>query len=242
MNNPLLSLLPTKLYLKTLWQSSKYFDSRRFRARQRKRGVVTDTGYSFKPFDDTRSIFIHIPKCAGISISRALYGNQAGGHTTLDEYLRIFEPDAILAYYKFTFVRNPWDRLVSAYHFLKGGGLTMADKAWADAELGIFNDFDMFVRHWVNRRNIWKWHHFRPQYHYVADRYGKVALDYIGRFENLDEDFRLVSRRIGHDRNLATENRSSHDSYTRYYSDVTRKIVEHVYARDIALFKYEFES
>jgi hypothetical protein len=242
MNNPMLSLLPAHFYLQVLWQGSKYLENRRFRSRQQKRTVATQNGYSFKPFDDTRSIFIHIPKCAGLSISQALYGNQAGGHTTLSEYLRIFEPEAILSYYKFTIVRNPWDRLVSAYHFLKGGGLTMADKTWADTELGIYADFDMFVRRWVNSRNIWKWHHFRPQYHYVTDRYGKVAMDFVGRFENLNEDFDLISRRIGLDRNLPARNRSNHDCYTGYYSDATRKIVEEVYGRDIALFQYKFEK
>ena len=65
------------------------------------RRVKARDGFSYEPFDRTRSIFVHVPKCAGISISRALYGNLGGGHTTFNEYATIFEPHAFRRYFKF---------------------------------------------------------------------------------------------------------------------------------------------
>jgi hypothetical protein len=230
----------TRLYLEARRLGSKCFEGRRFRARQRRRSVVTDTGYSYKPFDDTKSIFVHIPKCAGISISHALYGNLAGGHTTLDEYLRIFEPEAILSYFKFTIVRNPWDRLVSAFHFLKSGGVNESDKKWSEIELGKYDDFDSFVRGWVNSRNIWKSPHFQPQYHYFLDKGGRISLDFIGRFETLADDFAHIADRIGVRQHLPASNSSNHLPYSEYYSDATKKIVSGTYLRDIAILNYLF--
>ena len=51
----------------------------------------------------------------------------------------------------------PWDRLVSAFHYLKKGGSTQEAADWARKELGRFNDFDGFVKGWLNKENIWKW-------------------------------------------------------------------------------------
>ena len=90
----------------------------------------TDDGYSFKPFDQCGCIFIHIPKCAGVSVSKALFGNLAGGHSRVVDYQLVFNSNEYSNYFKFTFVRNPWDRLVSAFFFLKKGGFNDADKKW----------------------------------------------------------------------------------------------------------------
>lgn len=233
-------ILPPDTYLRARWLGAKLFDGRRFRAAQRRRQVVTDTGYSFKPFDDTRSIFIHIPKCAGLSVAHALYGNRAGGHLTLDEYLRIFEPAAIRQYFKFTFVRNPWDRLVSAFHFLKAGGISLRDQSWANGELGPYAEFDTFVRHWLNEKNIWKFPHFHPQTHFALESSGHVTLEFVGRFENLAEDFAHVAGRLGTNATLAVTNPSAHAGYRDYYSETARERVGQVYARDIAQFSYTF--
>jgi hypothetical protein len=230
----------TRAYLEACWLASKIFESRRYRNRQIKRAVVTESGYSFKPFDDTKSLFIHIPKCAGISVSTALYGNLSGGHTTLDEYIRIFEPRNILSYFKFTIVRNPWDRLVSAFHFLKGGGFGEADRAWAEAELGRHEDFDGFVRGWLNASNIWKWYHFRPQYHYMLEKHRVIELDFIGRFESLESDFAWIAERVGARCTLPSINAGRHEPYTEYYCAATRDIVASVYAKDIAVLGYTF--
>ena len=88
-------------------------------------------------------LFIHIPKTAGTSISQALFGSDFG-HCTVDHY-EIFSPKRFHNYFKFAFVRNPWDRFLSAYKFLNKGGMYSVDKNWADIHFSEFNDFDQFV-------------------------------------------------------------------------------------------------
>jgi hypothetical protein len=206
------------------------------------RKEVNNDGYSYKPFDDKEAIFIHIPKCAGVSINKALFDSLAGGHATLDEYLNIFEPRCIQSYFTFTIVRNPWDRLVSAYFFLKKGGMNLQDKTWFEENLIYYADFDDFVKNWVNKTNIWKWPHFRPQYHYILDRHKKIKLDFIGLLENLDDDFEIIKKHTGINCSLAKSNKSDHNSYMNYYSEETKKIVSEVYAEDIKLLGYSFSN
>jgi hypothetical protein len=238
----LIHALPKRAYLQARWLVSKYRDHDAFERRQRMRHICSSSGYSLKPFDDTESIFVHIPKCAGVSVNKALYGNLGGAHTTLDQYIRTFEPASILRYFKFTIVRNPWDRLVSAYHFLKRGGFHEADRAWADTELCAYDNFDDFVRRWVNDKNVWKWPHFRPQYHYITDRYNKISLDFIGMVENIESDFAYIAERVGVAHVLPRNNTGEHLHFSAYYSELTKKIVANVYQRDIALLGYSFDN
>jgi len=121
---------------------------------------------SLKPFDRHRCIFVHIPKTGGVSISKSLFGNLAGGHMTIERYKIIFTKDEFDQYFKFTFVRNPWDRLVSAFTFLKGGGMDERDERWAKMHLSEFDDFESFVKGWINERNIYSKNHFIPQFEY----------------------------------------------------------------------------
>lgn len=123
MKKKLIEILPSRVYLHLKRAHYKASHYKRFKNYQYQRKIITNDSYSFKPFDESKSIFVHIPKCAGVSINKSLYGNLAGGHTTFDEYIIIFEPKCIENYFKFTFVRNPWDRVVSAYFFLQKGGV-----------------------------------------------------------------------------------------------------------------------
>jgi len=241
----LISLMPPWLYLQMRWWAYCQFHSKEtIQAAQAQRTITTSEGWSLKPFDDTKAIFVHIPKCAGDSVSRTLFGNLSGGHTPFDQYLNIFEPKCIASYFKFAIVRNPWDRLVSDYHYLKNGGYRGNDghRNWFNAELGGFKDFDEFVRGWLNKENIWKLDHLRPQYHYLLERRGKVDLDFIGFFENLQEDFRHIRERLGIDCELQHANKSEHKDYKSYYSEDTKRIVAEVYDSDIKLLGYNFDN
>jgi hypothetical protein len=238
-----LSLLPPRPYLEMKWRYYNLSRSKKELEHARsKRTMITSESYSFIPFDDTKAIFVHIPKCAGVSVCRALFGNLAGGHTTLDEYLNIFEPRYIESYFKFTIVRNPWDRLVSAFHFMQSGGFNEEDRNWFSGELGHFKDFEEFVKGWLNKNNIWKWPHFRPQYHYIVERKGKVKMDCVGFLENIEEDFRYVTKRLGVDCSLQQSNKGNHDDYRSYYNEETMKIVADVYDTDIKLLGYNFDN
>ena len=145
----ILNALPVQLYLQLKWNYARTFDRENFFQLQRLRHETPQGTFSFREFDTRRAIFIHIPKCAGIAIKKALFNDLSGSHTKLSTYCRIFEPHLILTYFKFTFIRNPWDRLVSAYHFLRAGGYNEADRRWFARELGSYRDFDDFVRNWL---------------------------------------------------------------------------------------------
>ena len=100
-------------------------------------------------------VFIHIPKAAGTSLTRTLFDSPSR-HLHYTEYQRT-NPRKFQQYFKFTFVRNPYDRLFSAYTFLKKGGLNELDRCWAEQNLTSFPDFESFVHGWVTPENIWSW-------------------------------------------------------------------------------------
>lgn len=202
-------------------------------------------GYTLKPFVENKCIFIHIPKCAGISVSESLFGNNAGDHMSILRYQLAFSEAEFDSYFKFTFVRNPFDRLVSAFFFLKRGGLNEGDRNWAEANIGRFNSFEDFVHNWVTKENVRTWKHFAPQYQYVFEPHNsKMQVDFLGFFENLEEDYRHIKVRIKDSLDLQALNKSKNRKldYQGYYTDSMRKIVEQVYYRDIELFGYNFDN
>lgn len=198
----------------------------------RGRGVYS--GYPNKH----KCIFIHIPKAAGTSVTNALFG-PVSRHVPYFEYERA-NPSKFTKYYKFTFVRNPWDRLLSAYIFLKKGGLNEMDRAWAEENLARFESFEQFVVEWVNEENVWSWAHFIPQYHFVCDKSGAMKMDFVGRQENIDKDFDVIKKQLGLEVELPVLNQTRVRSHHESYTEETREIVARVYARDIELFNYEF--
>jgi hypothetical protein len=213
-----------------------------FLKKQKKRQIETRDGYSYKPFDDLKCIFIHIPKCAGVSICKALFDNLAGGHTTVRDYQIIFSPKEFREYFTFTIVRNPWDRLVSAFYFLKYGGFDKADKRWSRNHLQTYENFNEFVCHWVNEKNIWRFHHFRPQLHYIRTNTDKLPLDFVGFYENLHNDFHFISRKLGVNASLIKTNSSQRPDYKEIYDEASKKIVADVYASDIEFLGYSFDN
>ena len=242
MMKKLLNALPTRTYLHLKWNYGRFIHHQRFVTHQKLRRTAEGT-FSFKEFDRKRAIFVHIPKCAGIAVKRALFDDMSGGHTKLSMYCTIFEPDSFLDYFKFTFIRNPWDRLVSAYHFLKGGGYGPADQKWFDRELGGYRDFDDFVRNWLRTENIRKHIHFIPQTEFLEDENNSgVKVDYIGFYENIADDFDYIAARLGVPNILKKGNISSHKSYLEYYCETTRDIVHGLYSRDIDRFGYKFDN
>jgi hypothetical protein len=198
--------------------------------------------HPLKSFDDLECIFIHIPKCAGVSINKSLFGNLGGGHLTLKDYRFIFGKKKFDGYFKFTIVRNPWDRVVSAFHFLKKGGMNYADKEWADNNLSNYKDFDTFIKKWLNKENIFKYHHFRPQYHYICLKKNKIGVDFVGYIENINSDFEYISNKINIGTKLRQTNQSPRENYVKYYSEETKDIVANVYKDDIKLLGYDFDN
>ncbi|MDR3456732.1 MAG: sulfotransferase family 2 domain-containing protein [Verrucomicrobiae bacterium] len=203
-------------------------------------------------------VFIHIDKSAGTSIQRALQPhanpvvnsrirrrlvwlgktNRLGLHRLVEfpehvtaQVVKSCLPPAVYGrLFKFAFVRNPWDRLVSRYAQLLRNPKEPARHS-GRAEAG----FEEFVR-WEIQRN--KSH----QYTYVCDAKGNLIVDFIGHFERLEEEFTRICEHLGISATLTKTNTSKHDSYVKYYTPATRQLVAEHYRRDIELFGYEFDG
>lgn len=204
-------------------------------------------------------IFIHIDKVAGSSIQLALQPhalkrthnrirrrlvwlglfNRWSGvyrvmefpeHVAARTIKRCLPQDLYAAAFKFAFVRNPWDRLVSRYSYL----LRTTDHPRHEFVRGL-NNFEAYLL-WEIRRG--KMH----QHTYVTDARGNWLVDFVGYFERLEEDFAKVCKRLGLHAELPRTNISSHRDYRTYYDDRTRDLVAKHFQRDIELFGYTFES
>lgn len=199
-------------------------------------------------FDYYKCIFIHIPKTAGLSISKTLFGNYAGTHLSINHYIAKFGRKTVDKYFKFTFARNPWERLYSAFTFLKRGGINEKDMEFADKYLSGVKNFESFVMDWLNEESMFGYWHFVPQYHFITlkeDR-NKMLIDFVGRFENLEADFKHVCEvlKLGN-KNLLKINTNKTDrdqSYMEMYNEEMIKKVAHLYKMDIQLFNYSFDK
>ena len=217
------------------------------RAHKRFQGMrkIDTEGRSLKSFDEQKCIFVHITKCAGVSVSKSLFGNLGGGHLRIPHYELIFSQREFEEYFKFAFVRNPWDRLVSAFLFLKKGGVNKVDRKWSEQNLSRFEDFHTFVTEWVNPKNVNSWKHFVPQYRFVCEP-GNLTpkVDFIGYFEQLGDDFTYIQQRLGINSGLQHLNRTvgSKRDYKEYYTQATKEIVADIYKEDIRIFGYDFEN
>ena len=204
--------------------------------------IEQENSVSFRPFIENRCIFVHIPKCAGVSISHSLFGFNAGTHKTIKEYLIAFNSKEFNEFYKFTIARNPWDRLLSAYRFLKLGGRNGFDKRWSETHLAKYPDFRSFVLDGLSEGEILRWQHFRPQSEFLVDGAGNARIDFIGRFETLDEDFQTIAKTLGKNVSLQVINKTAGEKvkYKEAYDDDMKNRVAEVYQGDIELLNYQF--
>ncbi|MEH6467611.1 MAG: sulfotransferase family 2 domain-containing protein [Porticoccus sp.] len=192
-------------------------------------------------FAAKKAIFIHIPKTAGQSICKNLFHVKSVGHMPYVWYQGI-APEQCLEYFKFAIVRNPWDRVVSAYHYLLRGGAIKRDSGLSEI-IRKYEGFDDFVRKWMCKENIENHIHFIPQCYFIENQHGVIDIDYIGRFETLQSDINEI---VGSNKGfllpviLEEINSSSRGNYKDYYSPESKKIVEALYSRDINEFGYYF--
>ena len=196
-------------------------------------------------------IFVHINKCAGQSVQRAL-PRGTRGHNTIMYYLALCEQKGCDSseYFKFTIVRNPWDKIVSFYHYHQRRKWDMFPWTTATAPdcngfiRRLFVDDEGALAHAIFRgRSGDSTHHLRlsNSLDWISGPDGKILIDFIGRMENLQADFDEVCDRIGiRRRQLPHTNRSSHKPYWEYYDDVSREIVAGRFQRDIDYFGYRF--
>lgn len=230
-----------------------------------------------------KCVFVHIPKCAGQSIAHVfldLLGltwetrasllmrikepSESGpprlAHLKAHEYAlyNYIPQDQFNSYFKFAFVRNPWDRMVSIYKYFHYNEIY---------------SFKYFLKNNIQQK-LWKdkfWF-VGPQNEFVYNDEGKLLVDFIGKFENLQQDFNIACRKIGLPdiplkhvnesaprenkkpglvpkqilqnwrRKLLKDRIQSFQNFREYYDKETKQFVAELYKRDIELFGYSFES
>jgi hypothetical protein len=139
--------------------------------------------------------------------------------------------------FKFVFVRNPWDVQVSSFHHIKRHRPHL---------LAGIDNFDTFLRLKLDPSREYGYLfdiQSELQSEYVVDLAGNIIVDFIGRYENLQEDFVEVCRRIGiRPPRLPHKNRAEDRSPCQeYYTNETAALVGEYFKRDIEMFGYSFD-
>lgn len=212
-----------------------------------------------------KCIYIHIPKTAGTSIEYKLghfkkLERGVQDHRTIVEMepVAIFEMFKLIKkgkislpynylkkmikgqipiskrqyknYFKFTFVRNPWSRVFSWYknvmrddrHKMRFG---ISDNC-------VFKDF---------LRNNLDQFELKTQLYWITNGIGEIPMDFIGRFENLAEDFSHVANALRlKDKTLPVLLAGDGRNYTQFYDNEMKNIVYEKYKDEIAIFKFKF--
>jgi len=200
--------------------------------------------------DSHRFVFVHIPRTAGTSVETAL-ASYARTRVTFtahectvlaDKHASARELAAIVgaswpSYRSFSIVRDPWERMLSDYHFFLAAGpllypeFSPRERRLTDeaAEHG-FDD-------WLHRNAD---HLAMSQTDYLTDESGRCIVEHILRFEALAEDFARITSLLGISCDLPCLNRTEHPSPREAYSAAGVELVRRRCAADLRSFGYRF--
>jgi hypothetical protein len=210
-------------------------------------------------------LFIHIAKTGGTSVRSALTGlrwrdpffwpmflcsrlSHLTGHrigAKFPRHAKVIAAKEMLPVelfdnlFKFAFVRNPWDLQVSSFHHIRRERPHLMN--------GI-TGFDEFLRWKLDPDRPYQFHldtSMEQQIDYLIDLAGEIIVDYVGRYECLEDDFQVICKRIGvHPSPLPRKRKASDraDDYRRYYSEQSADLVAEHFRRDIEAFAYAFDS
>jgi hypothetical protein len=194
--------------------------------------------------------FIHIPRTGGHTID-ALFGHRRNKqkdrvkrHAYPKDYKNIF-PKEWKEYFKFTFVRNPWDRVVSAWtrsrgsrNYLVEDKKNIHDDKWFSQN--IRNSFNAFIENELN--NVLVSGHFIPQSKWLLKSNKKpYKYNFIGRFEYFERDLGILLDNLDIDYSqIPVMNVSNKRPYIEYYNNKTLKIVKELYKEEIEYLGYEY--
>lgn len=208
---------------------------------------------------DKKFIHIAIPRtattCVNIALGNLEHPEPDEHHCTIAEVVN--KNPEYKDFYKFTFVRNPFDKLVSTYYEFKknrkkrySGKITHENLLLSEFDVSSCDveNFQNFCRNlkespWVDDL------FFKPQFEYININ-GEDVMNYIGRFENLNDDWSKVKESIGMpevnlEQGIENEPRgffrgSHHPPYPEMYTSTEIKIVEDLYHKDLEYFNYSF--
>jgi hypothetical protein len=201
-----------------------------------------------------RFIFIHIVKNAGTSINAALlpytFYNSAHRlcykaaqrfglnlpqplnprptveHAFAERVAAQIGMEQFKSYFSFALVRNPWDWQVSLFNYMR------KKTEHPQHQLGLqFRDFDEYI-HWRCAEEV------RFQKTYICDQDDNLLVDFVGRYENLEQDFKTICGRIGIQAELPMLNVHKTKPYQEYYTAETIELVRKTFAPDIEMFGY----
>tara|TARA_R100001163_G_scaffold55763_1_gene43312 strand:- start:4636 stop:5208 length:573 start_codon:yes stop_codon:yes gene_type:complete len=184
---------------------------------------------------DKKYVFVAIAKTACTSIHRRMgYDKDPVPeiyHMSMRDIKKSYEVEN---FYKFAFVRNPYDRLVSAFYNFR---FDRGHSKWAHP-IYRFDTFRDFVLGFENSPCI-NFIHLQTQFDFLETG-GEVKMDFVGRYENLREDFKKVEKDLGLPHvNLPVTRVQDHPPYQGLYDEETKRIVRRVYKDDFETFGYE---
>jgi len=142
-------------------------------------------------------MFIHIPKAAGVSVFQALYGRDSWGHAPLSAFVDFIGREEIYSIPRACIVRDPYLRLHSGYRYLREGGRGKGLDAQRQEMLRPYDTFEKFVKEYLASGDALQIIHFKPQNYWVTDVSGKLGVDYVGRFERIDDSLNEMINLFG---------------------------------------------
>ncbi|WDE99120.1 sulfotransferase family 2 domain-containing protein [Lentisphaera profundi] len=227
---------------------------------------------------ELKCVFVHIPKVAGTSIEKAflqhlkilredgaqlliqknadpLKGPPHLQHMTAEEYLKYgyLTQEQFDSYFKFTFVRDPYERIVSEYRYRR-----------------FYNEYDFksyltknfpgpMDDDYVNYLDYYR--HIMPQSDFIYNEKGELLVDFIGRFENIEDDFKKICEHLQVKLELPKSNKSKNKkslflrlkkifnknlmysySHDQYYCDDTLSFMKDYYKKDFEMLNYHFRQ
>ncbi|OVE75610.1 hypothetical protein BVX97_04290 [bacterium E08(2017)] len=219
-----------KLGVKMSEASANPFDIEDFR---RKRGLL----WSTKPVLDSNDMFMFFPnnKVAQTSINRNLLKDRVivfkDDHSRYIGKMHSYDLEQAERIFKFTVVRNPWDKAVSAFTYLQG--VKQYKRKYSEM------DFCFFVKHYLNKKGMGLDPHFNRQYE-NAFYNGIQYVDFIAKLETLHDDWKEIAPKIDSPAELPHKNKTIHKKYTDYYDDESVELVGQIYMKDVEAFGYTY--
>jgi len=186
------------------------------------------------------AVFVHVPKTAGMSIERMLQMQRPSDYHAPACAYRAADPDFWARSLTFTVIRDPWDRLVSAYHYGRWSSPFAHDHLWAAQHLEGFETFEAFVlalQRPAFRARAFQRLIFMPQSYFVCDLAGRREVKELAPFDSLDAAISSIAGRLGLPPRQSRVNSSDHEPSAGYYTPQTRAVVARVYKRDVALYE-----